>query len=283
MFSIQTICICGAGTMGCGISQVMAQSGYPVLLFDADPLQLEKATAVITRYLQAMADKHLLTADKIPGIPGSIRYTSNITDCRADLVIEAIIENRDAKTALLKRLEEINSAETLFATNTSSLPVSGIAAELQFPERLAGMHFFNPAPVMKLVEIVQGEKTGDATIQALFELAERCGKVPVICMDSPGFIVNRIARQYYLEALKLVELGIADVETIDTLLEASGFKMGPFRLMDLIGNDINLAVTRSLYGAFHETARFRPSPIQEMKVKIGDLGRKTGRGYYPYQ
>jgi 3-hydroxybutyryl-CoA dehydrogenase len=283
MFSIQTICICGAGTMGCGIAQVMAQSGYPVLLYDADPVQLEKANVIITRHLQGMAGKNLLPASRVPEILGSIRFTSLITDCLADVIIEAIIENSDAKTALLKKLGEINSAETLFATNTSSLSVSRLAAQLEFPARLAGMHFFNPAPVMRLVEIVEGEKTGDHTIRALIALAERCGKKPVICKDSPGFIVNRVARQYYLEALKLVELGIADVETVDTLLEASGFKMGPFRLMDLIGNDINLAVTRSLYEAFHETARFRPSPIQEMKVKIGDLGRKTGRGYYPYQ
>jgi 3-hydroxybutyryl-CoA dehydrogenase len=283
MFSIQTICICGAGTMGCGISQVMAQSGYPVLLFDADPLQLEKAKGIITRNLQRMADKNELPAARVPEIHGSIRLTSLITDCRADVIIEAIIENQDAKAGLLKKLGEINAEETLFATNTSSLSISALAAQLEFPERLAGMHFFNPAPVMKLVEIVEGEKTGGHTIRVLSALAEGCGKIPVICRDSPGFIVNRVARQYYLEALKLAELGIADVETIDTLLEAAGFKMGPFRLMDLIGNDINLAVTRSLYEAFHETTRFKPSPIQEMKVKIGALGRKTGRGYYPYQ
>jgi 3-hydroxybutyryl-CoA dehydrogenase len=199
------------------------------------------------------------------------------------VIIEAIIENQDAKAGLLKKLGEINAEETLFATNTSSLSISAIAAQLDFPERFAGMHFFNPAHRMKLVEIVAGRKTADHTMRALFALAEGCGKIPVICRDSPGFIVNRIARQYYLEALKLTELGIADIETVDTLLEATGFKMGPFRLMDLIGNDINLAVTRSLYEAFHETTRFKPSPIQEMKVKVGDLGRKTGRGYYPYQ
>ncbi len=200
----------------------------------------------------------------------------------ADLVIEAIVEKAEIKIALFNQLAEINHQETVFATNTSSLSITSIAEKIMHPERVAGMHFFNPAPIMKLVEVVKTRFTQPEIIERLIELSKRMMKTPVICKDSPGFIVNHVARPYYLEALRLVEKGYADVETIDTLMESTGFKMGPFRLMDLIGNDINLSVSSSLFQAFGNIERLKPSSIQEKMVESGSLGRKSGKGYYSY-
>ena len=176
----------------------------------------------------------------------------------------------------------MNSPHTILATNTSSLSVAAIAENIPGPERFCGMHFFNPAQLMKLVELVYGPSTSVETIQRLQELAVSMGKTPVVCKDSPGFIVNRVARHYYLEALQMLEEGICNIEQADRVLENAGFKMGPFRLMDLIGNDINFTVTSSLYEACGKPIRFRPSAIQEQKILMGELGRKTGKGYYSY-
>lgn len=281
--TIQTICVCGAGTMGSGIAQVAAQSGFYAILFDVNTTVLQKARAGIEKNLQALVEKNRLTAVEKESIVSRIRFASDINDCIADIIIEAIIENPDAKAGLFNQLAEVNHSEVIFATNTSSLSVAAIAAKVNHPERVAGMHFFNPAPVMKLVEIVQAPQTSAATIQAIYHLALHMGKIPVHCKDAPGFIVNHVARPYYLEALRLLEQGAGDVETIDAVLESAGFKMGPFRLMDLIGNDINYAVSCSVYEAMGKPARLQPSPIQKERVDKGELGRKSGRGYYDYK
>ena len=173
-------------------------------------------------------------------------------------------------------------SQCIFASNTSSLSINSIAGQLKNPERVIGMHFFNPAPVMKLVEVVNTDYTNEETTRIIIDLAKQMGKVPVVCKDSPGFIVNRVARPYYIEALRLAEEGISDFSTMDSLLEATGFKMGPFKLMDLIGNDINYAVSCSVYEQMNQPERLKPSPIQKEKVEKGELGRKTGKGYYDY-
>lgn len=209
-------------------------------------------------------------------------FVSDTNHCIADIIIEAIVEKVDVKAGLFNQLAEINHSETIFASNTSSLSVSGIAEKVMHPRRVAGMHFFNPAPIMKLVEVVKAQQTSNEVIQTIYNLAIQMGKTPVVCKDAPGFIVNHVARPYYLEALRLIEMGHSDMETIDSILEATGFKMGPFRLMDLIGNDINYAVSCSVYDAMQQPARLQPSPLQKEKVAKGELGRKTGKGYYSY-
>jgi 3-hydroxybutyryl-CoA dehydrogenase len=279
---VQTICICGSGTMGSGIAQTAAQHGLNTILFDVQPAALEKARAGIEKNLQHLADKQKLTDADRQQILGRIRYASSISECRADVIIEAIIEKLSAKTNLLNQLAEVNGEHTILATNTSSLSVTDIAQAVLRPERVIGMHFFNPATIMKLVEVVQTTYTNEQTTTQIVALARRMGKTPVLCKDAPGFIVNHVARPYYLESLKLVEMGIADYETVDRLLEATGFKMGPFRLMDLIGNDINYAVSCQVYEALGKPERLQPSPLQKEKVDAGALGRKTGNGYYVY-
>lgn len=279
---IQTICVCGAGTMGSGIAQVAAQAKYRTILFDLNEVVLEKAKAAIDKNLSLLVEKGKISAEEKSVVYGAIRFTNDLNDCVADLIIEAIIEKIDAKVDLFTRLSSINNDQTIFASNTSSLSVTEIAERLPHPECVIGMHFFNPAPLMKLVEIVNTAHTKKEITTIIHALTLQFGKTPVVCKDAPGFIVNRVARHYYLESLKIAEENLSDFETIDAILEATGFRMGPFRLMDLIGNDINFAVTTSLYEACGQPARFKPSPIQEAKVKAGELGRKTGSGYYNY-
>ena len=281
--SINTICIVGAGTMGSGIAQVAAQSGFSALLFDINKEVLEKGRASIQKNLQWLVDKQKITAEEKENIFQRINFISDINDCVADLIIEAIVENTEAKVALFNQVAEINHSDTIFASNTSSLSISAIQANIVNPTRMVGMHFFNPAPLMKLVEVVKGSQTRDEVAQTIYELCKQMNKTAVMCSDAPGFIVNRVARHYYLEAMKLVELGIAKMEDVDEVMEASGFKMGPFKLMDLIGMDINLAVSQSLYESFDGIERFKPSPIQMDKVSKGELGKKTGRGFYEYK
>lgn len=280
---MNTICICGAGTMGSGIAQVAATAGFKTILYDVSEEINQKAKAKIERDLQVLVDKQKISSEKKESILQQFAFTYDINDCIADIIIEAVIEKLEVKTSLFNQLAALNNAETIFATNTSSLSVSAIAKEISKPERVAGLHFFNPAPVMKLVEVVKGEQTNDETISRLVELTKAFGKTPVVCKDSPGFIVNRVARPYYIEALRLVEEGIADFETIDRLLESKGFKMGPFKLMDLIGNDVNYAVSCSVYEQLDKPERLKPSSIQKEKVEKGELGKKTGKGYYDYK
>jgi 3-hydroxybutyryl-CoA dehydrogenase len=279
---IRNICVCGAGTMGSGIAQTTAMGGFPTLLYDLDRTTLDRARVAIGAGLQTLVEKKKLEPTEQQNILDRIRYISNPEECIAGLIIEAIVEKPAAKLALFHQLAAFNSKDTIFATNTSSLSVTALAEKIPHPGRMAGMHFFNPAPLMRLVEVVYTPFTHEYTIQQLLKLARELGKTPVLCKDAPGFIVNHVARPYYLEALRLLEQGLADIETIDTLMEASGFKMGPFRLMDLIGNDINYAVSCSVYEALGQPERLRPSPIQEQKLREGKLGRKTGEGFYNY-
>lgn len=279
---IQTIAICGAGTMGAGIAQVSATAGYFTLLFDTRPEALAKGLEQITKNLRTAVEKGKLEQQKVQEILSRIRTVSDAQDCIAEVVIEAIVESIPAKIALFNQLAEINHSDTIFATNTSSLSVSEIAKGIINPSRVAGMHFFNPAHLMQLVEIVSGKATHETTANALFELAKKMGKTPVHVKDAPGFIVNRVARHYYLEAMQVVEDNVSDMQTADRLLESAGFRMGPFALMDLIGNDVNYAVTQSLYEAFDKAPRFKPGQMQADKVAKGELGRKTGKGFYDY-
>jgi 3-hydroxybutyryl-CoA dehydrogenase len=282
MNQIKTICVCGAGTMGSGIAQIAAQSGFKTIQFDVNEEMLAKSKAGIEKNLDFLIYKKKLTAEQKAEILQKIQFTSNIEDCKADVVIEAIIEKKEAKVDLFNKLAEINSQETIFATNTSSISVSEIAAGTKKPSNVVGMHFFNPAPLMKLVEIVKGEHTSQEASDLLVDLSTKMGKTPVVCKDAPGFIVNRVARHYYLEAMKLVEMGVADIETIDIVMEASGFKMGPFKLMDLIGMDINYGVSNIVWEALGKPERLTPSSIQKAKVDAGELGRKTSKGFYQY-
>jgi 3-hydroxybutyryl-CoA dehydrogenase len=279
---ISTICVIGAGTMGSGIAQTAAQNGFYTLLFDINKEVLEKAKTSIQKSLQYLLDKQKISAEEKENIYQRIQFIADTNDCLADIIIEAIVEKVEAKVAIFNQLAELNHSEVIFATNTSSLSVSEIQARVQQPQRVVGMHFFNPAPVMKLVEVVKGDQTTDEVAKTVYDLCLQMNKTPVMCKDAPGFIVNRVARHYYLEAMKLVENGIATMENVDEIMEASGFKMGPFKLMDIIGNDVNLAVSQSLYDACNKAERFKPSAIQIDKVAKGELGKKTGKGFYEY-
>jgi 3-hydroxybutyryl-CoA dehydrogenase len=279
---VQTICICGAGTMGSGIAQVSAQAGFSTILYELNPAVLEKAKTSIDKTLDSLVEKGKITLADKKKIGTLIQYTSDLKNCKADVFIEAIVEKPETKISLFNQLAGLNNSQCIFASNTSSLSVNAIAAVIKNPERVIGMHFFNPAPVMKLVEVVNTNYTNEETTRIIVDLARQMGKTPVVCKDSPGFIVNRVARPYYIEALRLAEEGIADFSAIDNLLEATGFKMGPFKLMDLIGNDINYAVSCSVYQQMNNPERLRPSFIQKEKVEKGELGKKTGKGYYEY-
>jgi 3-hydroxybutyryl-CoA dehydrogenase len=280
---IKNIIVCGAGTMGAGIAQIFAQNGFGVCLYDINQVAIDTGKASIERNLkksvakgyidQATADKTLL----------SILFTTDLRTVKAELVIEAIVEKAEVKQSLFKELASLLSTETIFASNTSSLSISALSASIPNSARVVGMHFFNPAHIMKLVEIVQGASTDETVIDRLKELCVKIGKTPVVCKDSPGFIVNRVARHFYVESLLLSEERVSTIENIDSLIESVGFKMGPFKLMDVIGNDINFAVTKSMYDAFHGANKFRPSRVQEQKVLSGHLGIKSGQGFYIYK
>ena len=280
--TIETICVCGAGTMGSGIAQAAVQSGIYTSLFDLNMDVLQKAEQAIHKNLSSLVEKQKISAAQKTEILGHLSFTNDIHTCLADIIIEAIVEKPEAKIALFNQLAEINHSEVIFASNTSSLSINVLQQKIVQPQRVAGLHFFNPATIMKLVEVVKGNQTNEHTMQQLVSLVKQMNKVPVICKDSPGFIVNRVARPYYIEALRLVEEGIADFSTIDTLMEASGFKMGSFKLMDLIGNDINYAVSCSVYEQLGKPERLRPSVIQKEKAEKGLLGKKTGEGYFKY-
>ena len=280
---INTICICGAGTMGSGIAQASASSGVYTILYELNDAVLQKAKTSIEKNLQALVEKNKITPAAKESTLNNLQFTNDLFHCLADVVVEAIIEKPEAKIALFNQLAEINHSETVFASNTSSLSVTEIAKGVKNPERVIGMHFFNPATIMKLVEVVNTVYTNKQTTDIILDLAGQMGKTAVLCKDSPGFIVNRVARPYYIESLRLVEEGIADFSTIDRLMESTGFKMGPFNLMDLIGNDVNYAVSCSVYDQMNKPERLKPSPIQNEKVEKGELGRKTKKGYYDYE
>jgi 3-hydroxybutyryl-CoA dehydrogenase len=282
MIEFRSVGIIGAGTMGQGIAQVCAQAGLSVKLFDIQQATLVGAINKIDATLQSLVEKNKITSQLKDQITQRIESVSIIAELKCDLIIEAAVENLEIKRKIFSQLETIVSDRAILTSNTSSIPVTQIASELKSQSRFAGLHFFNPAPVMKLVEIVKGPQTSDTTVQVLQQLCKRIEKQSVIAQDSPGFIVNRVARHFYVEALKLAEENVAPFEKIDALMKNSGFRMGPFELMDLIGVDVNFSVTSSMYNSFHQDPKFRPSRIQQQKVDAGHHGRKSGKGFYDY-
>ncbi len=283
MLEIQTIAIAGAGTMGSGIAQVCANSGYQTILFDINPAVLDRAKSAIEKSLNFLVEKQKITEKAKLETIARIKFTTQINDLIADLIIEAVIERLEVKHEFFQAVAALNNNKCLLASNTSSIPITQIAAKIPYPERVLGIHFFNPAPQMKLVEIISGVQTHPENAQKCKQLIEGMGKTCVMANDAPGFIVNRVARHYYVEGLKVLEEKVGSHETIDALMESSGFKMGPFKLMDLIGVDTNFSVTSSIYQLFHQDGKFRPSRIQQQKVDAGHFGRKSGKGFYSYE
>jgi 3-hydroxybutyryl-CoA dehydrogenase len=278
------VAVVGAGTMGAGIAEVAARAGHPVLLLDAAPGAADAALDAMRARLARDVDKQRLSGDDAREIGGRVQVAEG-TDGLAGvgLVVEAIAESLEAKRSLFTALEDVVDDECVLATNTSSLSVTAVAAGLRRPERVVGLHFFNPAPRMRLVEVVRGEETSPNVVDTALELATAWGKTPVRCTSTPGFIVNRVARPYYGEAQRMVEEGVADPATVDAVLrEAGGFPMGPFELTDLVGQDVNLAVSRSVWEQTFHDPRYAPTVFQQRLVDAGRLGRKTGRGVYEY-
>lgn len=276
--------VLGAGTMGAGIAQVAAQSGHKVVLVDINNDALEKAKNSLTKIMNRLVEKGKWTQDFANDAYRRITFSSQTSDFKpCGIVIEAIVENIKIKHAVFTELENIVSADCILASNTSSLSIASIGSVLKHPERVIGIHFFNPAPLMPLVEIIPAVQTNSENTQHARELVDSWKKVTVLAKDTPGFIVNRVARPFYGEALRIYEEGIADFATIDWAMTAlGGFRMGPFTLMDYIGNDVNYTVTETVFEAFYYDPRYKPSFTQKRHSEAGYLGRKSGRGYYNY-
>lgn len=277
------VLVVGAGIMGAGIAQVAAQAGHAVMLFDTREGAAAEAKLKLSATLDVLVDKGKLTPEAAAMTMGRITAIDALEHAvGARLVVEAIVEKLDIKRSLFKQLEALMGAECVLATNTSSISVTAIANGLRHPERLVGMHFFNPVPLMKLVEVVSGLQTSPAVAQAIFDVSKAWGKVPVHARSTPGFIVNRIARPYYAETLALLQEQAATPAVLDACLRAAGFRMGPCELTDLIGHDTNFSVTQSVYEANFFDKRFVPSLVQRELVDGGLLGRKSGQGFYSY-
>lgn len=280
---IKKVAIIGAGVMGAGIAQVCAQNGYSTFLYDINAEMLTKAKAGVNKNLDGAIARGKMDEKQKASTLSNLIFTEKFEDLKADLILEAIVERLDVKVSLFEKLAAQNTAETILATNTSTIPITQIAAKIKNPERIVGIHFFNPAHIMKLVEVIAGAQTSDAVAEAAKAFVQSVKKTPIMAKDAPGFIVNRVARHFYVEGLKVAEDNVADFETIDALVESSGFKMGPFRLMDLIGIETNFSVTNSMFQLFYNDPKFRPSRIQQQKVDAGHYGRKTGKGFYSYE
>ncbi|MFB7395582.1 3-hydroxyacyl-CoA dehydrogenase [Streptomyces sp. NPDC056191] len=280
----RTVAVVGTGTMGQGIAQVALVAGHPVRLYDSAPGRAEEAVAALTARLDRLVEKGRLDATAREAAVGRLSAARDLGELGdAALVVEAIVELLPVKQQLFADLEKVVGDDTVLATNTSSLSVTAIAGGLRLPGRFVGLHFFNPAPLLPLVEVVSGFATAPDVATRAYETVKGWGKTPVRCADTPGFIVNRVARPFYAEALRVFEEGAADPATIDAALrECGGFRMGPFELTDLIGQDVNEAVTRSVWESFHQDPKFTPSLAQRRLVESGRLGRKTGQGWFSY-
>ncbi|MEX0823517.1 MAG: 3-hydroxyacyl-CoA dehydrogenase NAD-binding domain-containing protein, partial [Balneolaceae bacterium] len=280
-----SIGVVGAGTMGTGIAQIASTYGHIVYLYDAFPNQLKTSEAGLISILNRQVEKERMTQNEVNEILGRIHFVEHTVDFKkCDIVFEAIVEDLQAKKDQFARLEGILSKNCILATNTSSLSIASISSGLKKPGRLLGIHFFNPAPLMNLVEIIPGISTESKTTQEARSLIDKWEKTTVLAKDTPGFIVNRVARPFYGEALRIYEEGIADHATIDwAMKELGGFKMGPFELMDLIGHDVNYKVTESVFKEFYYDPRFKPSFAQKRLVEAGRLGKKSGLGFYDYR
>jgi 3-hydroxybutyryl-CoA dehydrogenase len=276
--------VLGAGTMGAGIAQVAAQSGHNVVLVDVNQEQLTRAKSGIEKVLSRLIEKGTLTEDSKNDILGRFTFSSEIADFSGSgLIIEAIVEKIEAKHAVFQSIEKVVDENCILASNTSSLSIASIGSALQNSSRIIGIHFFNPAPLMPLVEIIPSVQTSEEVLHSAKAIIDSWGKLTVVCKDTPGFIVNRVARPFYGEALRIYEEGVADFATIDwAMTELGGFRMGPFTLMDYIGNDINYTVTETVFAAFYYDPRFKPSFTQKRHMEAGFYGRKSGRGFYSY-
>ncbi|MDR4894892.1 MULTISPECIES: 3-hydroxyacyl-CoA dehydrogenase NAD-binding domain-containing protein [unclassified Chryseobacterium] len=281
---MKNIGIIGAGTMGIGIAQVAATNGCKVWVYDANPKQVETATVGLEKTLTKLVDKQKISSEKMVEILSNISIATELKDFKdCELIIEAIIENKDIKTKVFTELENYVSESCILSSNTSSISITSLGAELKKPERFIGIHFFNPAPLMPLVEVIPSLLTEKTLAEKLYNLMKEWGKTPVIAKDIPGFIVNRIARPYYGEALRIVEENIATPEQVDDAMKTLGnFKMGPFELMDLIGVDVNFAVTTTVYKDYFYDPKYKPSLLQQRMSEAKLHGRKTGKGFYDY-
>ncbi len=281
---MKKIGIIGGGAMGSGIAQVFAQASHPVVLYDTNQDALDRSKQNLAKTFEKLVAKEKYTAEKAQEIQANIQYAADLNAfASCDLIIEAIIENLEVKKSVFKNVEDIVSADCIIASNTSSLSIASIASACTKPERVIGIHFFNPAPLMALVEIIPAVQTRDGLAEEIKALIQSVGKLPVITKDTPGFIVNRVARPFYSEAIRLLEEGVADAETIDfAMTSVGGFRMGPFELMDFIGHDVNYRVTESVFESFFYDPRFKPSFSQKRLFEAGFYGRKSGRGFYNY-
>ena len=281
---MKKIGIIGGGAMGSGIAQVFAQAGHSVVLYDTNQEALDRSKQNLANTFVKLVAKEKYTAEQAETIQNSIEYAQSLDAfATIDLMIEAIVENLDVKKTVFKQVEAIVSEDCILASNTSSLSIASIASSCENPSRVIGIHFFNPAPLMALVEIIPAVQTREGLAEEVKALIQSVKKLPVITKDTPGFIVNRVARPFYGEAIRILEEGVADAETIDfAMTSLGGFRMGPFELMDFIGHDVNYRVTESVFEAFFYDPRFKPSFSQKRLFEAGYYGRKSGRGFYNY-
>ncbi len=275
--------VIGAGVMGRGIAQVSAMAGHSVVLFDINNDALDVAKSNIKVNLTKAISLGKLTEEEKAETLSKLLFSNSIADVKVDLIIEAIVEKLDIKLKVLTNLAEINGPQSIYASNTSSIPLTQIAAGFKYPNKVVGIHYFNPAHIMKLVEVISAEQTDLEVLNKAKEYVESVNKRCIVAKDAPGFIVNRVARHFYVEGLKILEENVADHDVIDDLVRSSGFKMGPFQLMDLIGVETNLSVTESMYKLFNYDQKFRPNRIQQKKAQAGYYGRKSGKGFYTYK
>lgn len=282
--TINKAAVIGSGTMGAGIVQLILQSGFPAVMYDINDEVLMKAKKSVYKRLERLNEKGRLSEEQLDAAKRNLTLATDMNDLKdCDLIIEAVPEKLDLKKNIFKEVSEVCKSEAILATNTSSLSVTQISTSVSQTQQFLGMHFFNPAPLMPLVEVVKGMKTDDAVADQVVEFARQLHKTPVLCEDTPGFIVNRVARPFYNEAIRIMSDQIASSEKIDRIMKRAGkFKMGPFELQDLIGIDINFSSTKTVHEGFFGESRFRPQPYQERMVQAGILGRKTNKGYYNY-